>query len=108
MNNTMKRADAINVTIPSLGVVNGAGTISSAGGLDFRMVADLQTERGEARAQKTSRAAGGGVPFMIQGTTSDPKFVPDVGSMAGNAAKGALQKTVSGKTAGILGKRKPN
>jgi AsmA protein len=72
------------------------------------MVADLQTERGEARAQKTSRVAGGGVPFMIQGTTSDPKFVPDVGSMAGNAAKGALQKTVSGKTGGILGKRKPN
>jgi AsmA protein len=102
------RADAINVTIPSLGVVSGAGTISSAGGLDFRMVADLQTERGEARAQKTSRAAGGGVPFMIQGTTADPKFVPDVGSMAGNAAKGALQKTVSGKTGGILGKRKPN
>ena len=105
----MTRADAINVTIPSLGVVTGAGTISPAGALDFRMVADLQTDRGEARAQRTGRGDDrGGVSFMIQGTTSDPKFVPDAGSMAGNAAKGAIQKSVSGKAGGLLGKRKPN
>jgi AsmA protein len=105
----MTRADAINVTIPALGVVTGAGTISSAGALDFRMLADLQSDRSEARAQRTGRGGDrGGVPFMIQGTTSDPKFVPDVGSMAGSAAKGAIQKSVSGKTGGIFGKRKPN
>jgi AsmA protein len=105
----MTRTDAINVTIPSLGVVTGAGTISPAGALDFRMVADLQTDRGEARAQRTGAGSDrGGVSFMIQGTASDPKFVPDVGSMAGSAAKGAIQKSVSGKTGGILGKRKPN
>jgi len=111
----MTRADAINVTIPSLGVVTGAGTISPAGALDFRMMADLQSERADARAQRTGRGGDrGGVAFMIQGTTSSPKFVPDVGSIAGNAARGAIQKTVSGKTGGktglggILGKRKPN
>jgi len=93
------RADAINLAIPSLGVVTGAGTISPAGALDFRMLADLQTERGEARAQRTGRGADrGGVSFMIQGTTASPKFVPDVGSVAGNAAKGAVQTAVSGKT----------
>jgi AsmA protein len=105
----MTRADAINVTIPSLGVVTGAGTISPAGALDFRMMADLQSERAEARAQRTGRGGDmGGVSFMIQGTTSNPKFVPDVGGMAGNAAKGALQKSVTGKTGlgGMLGKRK--
>ena len=105
----MTRTDAINVTIPSLGVVTGAGTISPAGALDFRMVADLQTDRGEARAQRTGGGGDrGGVSFMIQGTASDPKFVPDVGSMAGSAAKGAIQKSVSGKAGGLLGKRKPN
>jgi AsmA protein len=105
----MTRADAINVTIPSLGVVTGAGTISPAGALDFRMMADLQSDRADARAERTGRGGDrGGVSFMIQGTTSNPKFVPDVGSMAGNAAKGALQKSVTGKTGlgGILGKRK--
>ena len=106
----MTSADTINVTIPSLGVVTGAGTISPAGALDFRMTADLQTARSEARAEKAGRGGEkGGVSFKIQGTTSNPTFVPDVGSMAGNAAKGAIQKSVSEKTGlgGILGKKKP-
>ena len=47
------RADAINVTIPSLGVLTGAGTISPNGALDFNMMADLQTNRSEARAERT-------------------------------------------------------
>ena len=34
----------------------------------------------------------------LQGTTSDPKFVPDIGRVAGNVATGAVQKVVSGKT----------
>jgi AsmA protein len=106
------RVDAINVTIPSLGVLTGAGTISPAGALDFSMTADLQTERSEARVEKVGRGGDrGGVSFKIQGTTANPTFVPDVGSVAGNVAgnvaKGAVQKSVSGKTGGILGKKKP-
>jgi hypothetical protein len=63
------------------------------------MLADLQTDRGEARAQRTGGGGDrGGVSFMIQGTTASPKFVPDVGSMAGSAAKGAVQRAVSGET----------
>ena len=109
----MTRADAINVTLPSLGVVTGAGTISPAGALDFRMTADLQSQRSGARAQKTVAEVTEEDSFKIQGTTSNPTFVPDVGSMAGNAAKGALQKSMSEKTGdktglgGILGKKKP-
>lgn len=108
------RAEAINVTIPSLGVVTGAGTISPNGALDFSMIADLQTNRSEARAERTGRSRdGGGVSFRIQGTTSNPSFIPDVGSLAGNAAKGAIQRSVSEKVGdktgigGILPKRKP-
>jgi AsmA protein len=100
----MTRADAINVTIPSLGVVTGAGTISPAGALDFRMTADLQSDRAEARTQRTGRGGDrGGLSFMIQGTTSSPKFVPDLEGVAGNVAKGALQKSVSEKTGGQSG-----
>ncbi len=105
----MTRADAINVTIPSLGVLTGAGTISPAGALDFSMVADLQTARSEARADRTGRGGDrGGVAFKIQGTTSNPTFVPEIGSVAGEAAKGAIQKSATEKTGGILGRRKPN
>jgi AsmA protein len=103
----MTTANAINVTVPSLGVVTGAGTISAAGALDFRMTADLQTARSDARAEKMGQGgAKGGVSFKIQGTTSNPTFVPDVGSVAGNVAKGAIQKSVSGNTGGILGRKK--
>ena len=106
----LTRADAINVTIPSLGVLTGAGTISPNGALDFNMMADLQTNRSEARAERTGRGGMGGVSFKIQGTTANPSFVPDVGSVAGNVAKGAIQSSVTGATAGaggLLGKRKP-
>jgi len=77
------------------------------------MIADLQTGRSEARIERTGRGGDrGGVPFRIQGTTSNPSFVPDVGRMAASAAKGAIQQSVSGKTggigaAGILPRKKP-
>ncbi len=106
----LTRADAISVTIPSLGVLTGAGTISPSGALDFNMMADLQTNRSEARAERTGRGAMGGVSFKIQGTTANPTFTPDVGSVAGNVAKGALQNTITGEktgASGLLGKRKP-
>ena len=103
----MTRADAINVTIPSLGVVTGAGTISPNGALNFNMMADLQTNRSEARAERTGRGDRGGVSFRIQGTTSNPTFDADVGNVAGSVAKGALQRSVSGdKTGGVLPKRR--
>ena len=70
------RADNINLTVPSIGVVTGAGTVSSANELAFKM-----------------NAAVGGigtVPFTVSGTTSDPKFVPDVAGIATGLLKGAL------------------
>jgi len=109
------RADAINVAIPSLAVVTGSGTVSPSGALNFQMMADLQGNRSEARAERAVWGGGsdrGGVPFKIEGTTSDPRFVPDVGGIAGNAARGAIQKSVSqttgGKTGlgGVFGKKK--
>jgi AsmA protein len=102
----MTKADAINVTIPGLGVVTGAGTISPNGALNFNMMADLQTNRSEARSERTGRDRGG-VSFRIQGTTSNPTFDADMTSVAGGVAKGAIQKSVSGdKTSSVLPKRR--
>ena len=41
---------------------------------------------------KGGNCKGGGtiIPFMIQGTASDPKFVPDVGGVAANMLKSQL------------------
>jgi AsmA protein len=80
------RLDSINVTVPSLGVLTGAGSVSPAGNLNFKMAAELTAAGGV-----TQRATGsGGIAFKIEGTTSDPKFVPDVSGMAGNAARKAI------------------
>ena len=102
------KADAINVSVPAIGVITGAGTISPTGALDFRMLADLQGGVAGGLTQRAGRENG--IPFSIQGTTSDPKFVPDVGAIAGGAARGAVQNAVSGKTGaagGLLRKKRP-
>jgi len=110
------RADAINLTVPAIGTITGAGTVSPAGALDFRMLANLQGGMAGGLTQRAGIGGGGGsgIPFSIQGTTSNPSFAADVGSVAGSVAKGAVQNAVSGKTGatkglgGLLGRKKSN
>jgi AsmA protein len=85
------RADNIDLIVPSLGTVTGAGTVSASNALDFKMKADA-------------------IPFAIEGTTADPKFVPDVKGMATGLLKGVGDK--NGLTSPINGvsgmfKKKP-
>jgi hypothetical protein len=59
---------------------------------------------------------GANVPFFIQGTASDPKFVPDVkGMLSGGLGKGLGSKVPAGQNAqgavnaitGLFKKKKP-
>jgi AsmA protein len=117
------RADAINLTVPAIGVITGAGTVSPAGALDFKMLASLHggIAGGLTQTAGLVGGTGGGIPFSITGTTSNPSFVPDVAGVAGSVAKGALGNAVAGKTGvtkgakdatgalgGLLGKKKTN
>jgi AsmA protein len=65
------RADNIDLIVPSLGTVTGAGTVSPSNALAFKMKAD-------------------NIPFLVEGTTAAPKFVPDVKGMAGGLLNDAL------------------
>ncbi len=72
----VSKADNINLIVPQIGVVTGGGTVSPANELAFKMNA----------------AVGGmGIPFAVSGTTSDPKFVPDVKGIATGLLKGLGQ-----------------
>jgi len=114
------RTQNINLTIPALGTVTGDGTISPGGALNYKMNASLS---GGAVTGLTQLAGiggkGGSIPFFIQGTTSDPKFMPDVEGMVGGQLKGGLGgllggqkgKNPSGNSAvdalgGLFGKKK--
>lgn len=75
----------VNLNVPSVGVITGNGTISPQNALNYVMNAKLT---GGALGG-LSQVAGLGnknatIPFSIQGTTSDPKFVPNVKGMLGN------------------------
>ncbi len=110
------QANNINLTIPSLGVVTGAGTVSPSGALNFKMNANLSggATSGVMQVAGIGGKGGNSVPFSIEGTTSDPKFVPDVQGIAGSA----IQQAISGKAGanpasnpagalqGVFGKKK--
>ena len=100
--------------VPTIGELTGAGTVDSKNALDFKMIATLSKEASSAVSSAGGgvaavgaaalgglfgKAAGGGgctsssglkVPFQIQGTTSDPKFIPDVGGLAADLFKSKL------------------
>jgi AsmA protein len=95
------KADNINLAIPALGVITGGGTVSPAGALAFKMLANLQGGVAGGLTQMAGLgSAKGGVPFSIAGTTSKPEFVPDVKGMATGMAGSALQGVLSGNKPG--------
>lgn len=81
-------ANNINLTVPAIGVLTGLGTVSPANQLAFKMKADV---------------SGMAIPFGITGTTSDPKFTPDVKGLA----TGFLQNALSGQQ-GTNGQQQQN
>jgi len=95
------RTQNINLTIPALGTVTGNGNISPGGALDYKMNASLS---GGAVTGLTQMAGlggkGGSIPFFIQGTTSDPRFMPDVKGMVDSQLKGGLGGALGGLTGG--------
>ncbi len=90
------QANNINLNVPAIGEMTGGGTVSPANDLAFKMNASV---------------AGLEVPFTIGGTTSDPKFVPDMKGMATGLLKGALNgNTKQNPASSVMGlfKKKPH
>jgi AsmA protein len=105
----------MSLIIPALGDVTGAGVISPGGALDFKMAASLTGGTVTSLTQMAGLGSKGAsnIPFMIQGTTSNPKFVPDVKGMVGGQLKGILGNQTGdqnnnplGGLTGLFGKKK--
>ena len=101
----------ISVIAPAIGELAGTGTISPANALDFKMRAKLKTGGVMAVLNTGGETA---IPFSIQGTSSEPKFVPDVKGMVGGIAADKLKPLDGdiGKAAqgiiGLFGRKKTN
>jgi AsmA protein len=98
------KAENFVVVVPAVGNLSGAGTVDSKNNLDFKMAATLTSTLGDVGSPVSDvsgllgKATGGGsgcktgttVPFLIHGTTADPKFIPDVGGLAAGVLKSQL------------------
>ena len=96
------KAENFIAVVPSVGNLSGAGTVDSKNNLDFKMAAMLTSTLGDVGSPVSDlggllgRGAGGGcksgttVPFQIQGTTANPKFIPDIGGLAAGMLKSQL------------------
>ncbi len=106
----------LDVVVPSIGTVTGSGTVSADGKLNYKMSAKLSGAMGVISSPLSlaggNKSNGGGIPFSITGTTSNPVFLPDVAGMAGNMAKGVasapvgVAKDATGAIGGLFGKKK--
>jgi AsmA protein len=108
------------LVVQSIGTITGTANVSASGQLDCKMVAQLAGLNPVGAVTsglsaftgggKSSQGGGGGIPFRITGTTSNPVFVPDVAGAAGALAKGAVPAVpvpgagnASQATSGVMG-----
>jgi len=82
------RIDALNLVAPAIGALTGSGTIAPNGNLNFRMAAKLTGAAASQLSRVTSVGQpANGIPFLVQGTSANPVFVPDVGRAVSDLAK---------------------
>jgi AsmA protein len=111
----------LKIVVESIGTIAGDANMSASQQLDCKMTANLAGALGVVAAPVAllgKGKSGGGIPFSITGTASNPIFRPDLGSEVGNLAKGlgglsnttgkGVASSAKGLLGGVLGKKKPN
>jgi AsmA protein len=96
-------AQDMKLVLPAIGDLSGAGTVSPANDLDFKMTASVHTSGLLAAAGNTP------IPFTVQGTCADPVFRPDLKAVAKEKVKsveGGAEKQAGGLLKGLLGGKK--
>jgi AsmA protein len=77
--------NALTLVAPAIGELTGAGVISANHALDFKMNVTLHTS-GYVMAA-VGHKGDTSVPFLVQGTSSNPVFKPDMKSIASTELK---------------------
>jgi AsmA protein len=93
------KADNIVLDVPSLGTVTGNGVIAGDNSLDFKMLIKLSGAANNLLGSLTggsAAAASQGLPFLIQGKTSNPVFRPALGGAVTGNLQNSLLNAVQG------------
>lgn len=106
----------INLVIPAIGTLTGSGTVSPQNALNYHMTAALNGAVVSGLSKLAGLSGkGASIPFFVTGTSSDPKFMPDVKGMVSGALGKQLGSQVPGgqgaqgvvnAIGGLLGKKK--
>ena len=102
------QASDLNLILPQIGAITGNGTVGANNGLNFKMLAKLNNGGGLVGGLSQFTSLGqskGQLPFLIQGTTSNPVFLPDVANAMGQTFT-APAKGVGGIFGGLFGQKK--
>ncbi len=102
------QASNLNLILPQIGAITGNGTVGANNGLNFKMLAKLNNGGGLVGGLSQITSLGqskGQLPFLIQGTTNNPVFLPDMANAMGQTIT-APAKGVSGIFGGIFGQKK--
>jgi AsmA protein len=98
------KADNIVLDVPSLGTVTGNGVIAGDNSLNFKMLLKLSGGASNMLGSLTGLSASAqnqGLPFLIEGKTSNPVFRPALGG----AMAGSLQDSLLGAVQGNKGNK---
>lgn len=88
------RADNIVLDVPSIGSFTGNGVVGNNNSLDFQMLLKLSDTSGSMLGNLggfSQTAKNQGIPFLIQGKSSSPVFLPAIGSSLKGMLQNALQ-----------------
>jgi AsmA protein len=91
------------LVVPAIGELSGAGTVSPANELDFKMSATVHT------SGLLALVGNKPIPFSVGGTCSEPVFKPDMRAVAKEEIKGVggdVGKAAGGLINGLLGGKK--
>jgi AsmA protein len=95
------RADNIVLDVPSLGMLTGNGVISSDNSLNFKMLLKLSSNNILGSLTGISSSMGGkGLPFLIEGKTSNPVFRPALGESVNGGLQNTLMQSLQGNKGG--------
>jgi len=96
-------AKDMKLVVPAIGELSGAGTISAANALDFKMSAIVHT------SGLLALVGNKPIPFTVGGTCAEPTFKPDIAAVAKEEIKSIQQdvgKAAGGLLHGLVGGKK--